>query len=601
MQQISENLFLFHDTCNVYVIRDGSNAVIVEFGSGDVLEHLRAIGVSRVLAVLMTHHHRDVVQGLVRAVEAGIPIYVPHFERDLFANVDKHWQARSIDDNYDVRQDRFSLLNPVPIAGTLEDYTWQTVGDQRFEVIPTPGHTTGSITLISTIDGKRIAFSGDLIAEPGKVWSMAATQWSYNGLEGVAASILSLRNLAERPLEMLLPTHREPMYEPRTAMELLIDRMTQLLRLRRVPMHDEMLNHHQHPYRQITPHLLHHWLSVANTFVLLSERGTALMFDFGYDMFTGFPSGTDVSSRRPLAYSLPTLKRDFNITAIDVVIPTHYHDDHVAGFNVLRRLESAQVWAAESFADILVDPKRYDLPCLWYEPTTVDRRLPLETPITWEEYTLTLYALPGHTRYAVAIALEVDGKRVMITGDQYQDNETPDPNYVYANRFEADDFVRSAALYRRLNPDLILTGHWLPKWTTPEYFDQLDAVSAATAQLHRALLVDGVPNDDVYARILPYQSTVTPGSTLRLQIEITNPHDHPVEAHVRVIVPDGIAMLPDDQASKGIRISPLETAAVTTTVVIASDFHTYRARIAVDLILDGRRLGQQAEALISSG
>src|SRR4051812_25073055 len=109
LQQISTNLYLFHDTCNVYVIRDGSNAILIDFGNGDVLSELTALGISTVSDVLMTHHHRDQGQGLMRAIRVGARIWVPESEQDLFAEVDAHWQARSVYNNYDVRQDRFSL------------------------------------------------------------------------------------------------------------------------------------------------------------------------------------------------------------------------------------------------------------------------------------------------------------------------------------------------------------------------------------------------------------------------------------------------------------------------------------------------------------
>lgn len=34
MRQISENVFCFSDTCNVYVIRNGDRAVLIDYGSG---------------------------------------------------------------------------------------------------------------------------------------------------------------------------------------------------------------------------------------------------------------------------------------------------------------------------------------------------------------------------------------------------------------------------------------------------------------------------------------------------------------------------------------------------------------------------------------
>lgn len=67
---------------------------------------------------------------------------------------------------------------------------------------------------------------------------------------------------------------------------------------------------------------------------------------------------------------------------LDVVLPTHYHDDHMAGLNLLRDSEGAQTWAAESFADILENPLAYNLPCVLYDPIPVDRRLPPGQPFS---------------------------------------------------------------------------------------------------------------------------------------------------------------------------------------------------------------------------
>jgi hypothetical protein len=40
-------------------------------------------------------------------------------------------------------------------------------------VLPTPGHTLGSVSLIMDVDGKRTAFSGDLMHSPGKLVNLS--------------------------------------------------------------------------------------------------------------------------------------------------------------------------------------------------------------------------------------------------------------------------------------------------------------------------------------------------------------------------------------------------------------------------------------------
>src|SRR5690606_34136709 len=121
---------------------------------------------------------------LDRAVAAGIRIWVPHSEQDLFHSVQDHWQARELDNSYNTREDRYSLLTNVPVHDTLRDYDTLRFGSLQLTVLPTPGHTTGSVTIISHVDDAKVAFTGDLIYAPGKVWSLASTQWSYNGAEG---------------------------------------------------------------------------------------------------------------------------------------------------------------------------------------------------------------------------------------------------------------------------------------------------------------------------------------------------------------------------------------------------------------------------------
>src|SRR4051812_19036032 len=104
--RFSDHVAVHHDTCNVHLLISGPDAVAIDFGAGTVLDHLDDYGVERVTDVLMTHHHRDQGQGLARAAAAGIRIWVPSSERDLFGDVSTHWQTRTISNNYDLRQDR---------------------------------------------------------------------------------------------------------------------------------------------------------------------------------------------------------------------------------------------------------------------------------------------------------------------------------------------------------------------------------------------------------------------------------------------------------------------------------------------------------------
>jgi glyoxylase-like metal-dependent hydrolase (beta-lactamase superfamily II) len=599
--QVAPDVFRFADTVNVHVIRSGREAIAIDFGSGDILDHLGEFGVDRLTDVLLTHHHRDVTQGLARARASGARIWAPATERDLIAAADEHWQMRPLDNIYDLREDRFTILDDVPVDGPVREYVPTTVGGVEVLAIPTPGHTPGSVSYLVDRGGRRLAFTGDLIAGPGKMWSLAATQWTYTGIEGLGATILSGLDVLDQQPDVLLPAHGAPIEDPGPAIRLLIDRLQALIDLRSPEWQLEHLR--ALPYLEISRHLLRNRTSVSNSYVLVSETGSALVLDYGYDFTAGLPAGTDRSARRPWLETIPALKRDHGVDRVEVALPTHYHDDHVAGFNLLRDVEGTEIWAADNMVDLLQEPRRFDLPCLWYDPIPVDRPIPYGRPVQWHEYELTLHPLPGHTLFAAAIEVEVDGQRVVATGDQQDGRwvagERPDIlNYQYRNGFRFDDFIDSAELYRRLRPDLLISGHWLPRPVTDEYLDHLLEVGREVARLHRELL----PLDEVDfgaggfgARIEPYQSWVGPGETLDAEVTVRNPFGRTGEADIAMVVPRGWSAQPAvrqvDLVARGEAVVPFRVRVGATP--------TRRARIAVDLTVAGVRFGQQAEALVT--
>jgi glyoxylase-like metal-dependent hydrolase (beta-lactamase superfamily II) len=595
--ELAPGVARFRDTCNVYVLRSGRDAVLVDFGSGDVLDHLEELGIDRVTDVLLTHHHRDQLQGLARAAAAGARIWVPPVEQDLIAGADLHWQTRQVANDYDLRQDRFSILQQVPVAGSVSEYRTRRYGDHDVYTLPTPGHTIGSVTYLVEVDGRRLAFSGDLLYGDGKVWSLAATQWTYGGVEGQAATVVSAGILGDRAPDVLLPSHGEPIEDPAGAIARMRASLRELLDLWRAQPWD-LERWQREPWDPVTPHLLRNRTCLAQSYALISESGAALLIDWGYDMNTGTTNASTRATRRPLLASLESLKRDYGVERVEVVVPTHFHDDHVGGINLLRDVEGTEVWAPANVAPILEDPARYDLPCLWFDPIAVDRSLPLGTPFRWQEYELTLHELPGHTLYAVAISFEVDGKRVVAGGDQYAtEGEKPVLNYYYRNRFQVDDYVRSAELYRRLRPDIVVSGHWFPLDVTDEYLDRIEADGTRMAALHRELL----PLDDVDfgaegfgARIAPYRSTVRAGETIELEVEVRNPFGRDEAAVVRLAVPDGWQASPEQAEA------PLEPhgTGVVRFAVRPADAAVRRARVGADLTVGGVPFGQQAEALV---
>jgi glyoxylase-like metal-dependent hydrolase (beta-lactamase superfamily II) len=290
------------------------------------------------------------------------------------------------------------------------------------------------------------------------------------------------------------------------------------------------------------------------------------------------------------------------VTSIEVALPTHYHDDHVAGLNLLREVEGTEIWSPENVAPILADPMRYDLPCQWYDPIPSDRVLPLGQTFRWHEYEITVHELPGHTLYQAAFELEVDGVRVLVTGDQQEGLGIPGQrrdvlNYQYRNVVRLQDYRRSAELYRRIAPGVIVTGHWEPRWIDPGYLAMLTAEAEEFVELHQALLpledLDlGV--DGVFARLAPYLSQVPAARTAQFTVSVRNPTKEDQKATVRPVVPAGWRAQPD------VAVVPVPgggEADVDFQVAVGGRPQR-RARLAVDVRIGDLHLGQHAEALV---
>jgi hypothetical protein len=238
----------------------------------------------------------------------------------------------------------------------------------------------------------------------------------------------------------------------------------------------------------------------------------------------------------------------------------------------------------------------------------VDRTLPTGGTVQWEEYELGIHALPGHTHFAAAISFTVDGMRVVATGDQQDKHWARDAqpggwpnerlNHVYAARVQPDDFVKSAALYTRLDPQLMISGHWRPRKIERDYLEMLAQRGQLFESLHRDLL----PLDEVdlglegfASRIEPYRSKVLPESVLDVDVWVRNPFAEAREARIELVVPDGWTVEPLE------RCVPLEALAEATarfSLRVGKD-PQHLARIAADVSFGDRPLGQQAEALVT--
>jgi glyoxylase-like metal-dependent hydrolase (beta-lactamase superfamily II) len=599
----------FEDTCVVYAVRcpdDPSAAVLIDLGSGDVLDQLAEAGIDTVRWVLHTHHHRDVCQGDERAAGRGIPIAVPATERHYFERAEDFWENRQLLHLYDTRNDYNTLTASVPVAADLVDGEVFDAGGIQFEVVPTPGHTKGSITLLTTIEDRIVAFSGDLVHAGGTVATLYDLQYGYGSFDGLDLARASMLRLRKRRPEVLLPSEGAVIEDADGVLALAEQRLgrywdyTGRTEPRRAPSVVSAT------FKHLTPHILECTNSVANFFVLLSESGAAAFFDYGHmspAVFNHLSSHNRRGERsRFIPHAIDEL-RDLGVREIEVAIPTHMHDDHLIGMPWLRRTFGTEVWAYENMPDVLGEPGKYLLGCTNAEPVPVDRVMRHGERVRWREFELDVVHGPGHTEYQSAIVVEDDGVRVAFTGDNYFQFPGLQPgdihhNVIFRNEIEADSHLRALDYLMPLRPDVIAPGHGGSFRITPEQLQRHRVRLEEQVEIWSEL-VDGPVDYAVNPRwvsLVPYTNPAVPGGEFGIELRVRNYTSSPQRLGASLALPAGWSAAPEwveADAEVG------KDAVLPFRVRVAPDASVdARRAIAADLTIDGRRRGQLAEAVV---
>ena len=474
LTQILPDLYLYEDTCNVYVLRDGDHAVVIDCGSGSVVESLAQIGVEKVDWVLFTHHHRDQCFGARKLLDRGARLAVPTHERYLFDRANDYWQQKRVFDNFNDRSTFFTIGEDLPVERSLEDYARFEWGPYSLFILPTPGHTHGSLTLIVEVNGNSVAFTGDLMHDGGKLYQLHAMENQYGDLIGASLVAQSIAALKKKNVSLALPSHGPAIGEPNDCVDRLDERLHGLLDLMRDRVGAPPGKNFPHEIKMeaISPHLL--WgteHTCSNFYVIKSDSGKALLIDYPYFSMGLFL--TTLHSPEPFAqlrfteHHLDELRDEWGIREFDVVVPTHIHDDHVCGIPYLQKHYNTECWTLEDVAKVIETPKSWNTPCIMEPPVRVDRRFHDGERFEWEGFPFEIVFYPGQTEFHAAILGEIDGKRILFSGDSSypltrylpeRENEWM-VNSVLRNSLTFAMHRKCADEFDRLRPDLLCPGH----------------------------------------------------------------------------------------------------------------------------------------------
>ena len=602
LTRLSPSLWWYRDTCNVFLWVEGERGLLIDFGSGAILDALAPTGVREIVAIAHTHHHRDQCGGDDRAVELGIPIWVPARERALFESTEAFWRVRRTYDSYDASSIGFTRAASVPVARGLADHERVDWAGGPLEIVPTPGHTKGSISLLATIDGSSVAFTGDLVQGHGHVPTLHDLQWQYGMPDAVGAALHSATALSGRGLERLLPSHGAPIENGSAALGALAGNLRQLARLlseiRRNRVWTTWPSSVDQPLANPLPHVWVNSHSVANTYALVDDAGDALILDYG------FPSWDHLfADQRFAAHTLDAFRADAGVTRVLAAIPSHYHDDHLAGVPWLQREHGAEAWIHESFAEIVAAPERYDLPCLWADPIRVDRVLSDGDVIEHAGARLEAFHMPGHTMFALGLAGEIDGVRVAYTGDNLLAGSLSPLRAaapIYRNVLRHDSIRVGVERLLAFEPEILLTGHTgaleVTRADLDEFLVWARELEVVVARLTPVPGLEDEALDPYVARFDPYRASASPGSTVETHVIVRNHAPLPRMARVRLCVPSGWGVEPAEATA----VVPAagDTAILVFTLSIPANAPPGRSVVTADIDLDDEPRGQLAETLL---
>lgn len=611
------DLFVWTDTCNVYVLRQGDAAILIDVGDGSVLDHLADIGVKRVEWVLLTHHHREQCQGHPRLRAWAPQVAASAAERALLERPGDFRKARpSLGDAFTVHGASYVRppVEPLKIDRafkTMDTFTWRGM---EFWCLQTAGNSPGSMSYLLKTPRGWVAFSGDVMLAGARLHNWFDTEWDYGFAAGLYTLIESASLLESFDPAVLLPSHGPAIRQPKADLPAYQRKLRTLARLlvrgyaigtfADADM-DRLSRPSPVPHLwQTTPHLFKYKgpKHSPNGAFLLADSGRALMIDCGIDAAT-------------LDETIEQMKARLGMKGLDAILVTHMHGDHVLGAPHACRKWGAKLWTLDRVAAPVEQPHRFDYAAQPWSyaadvpPIKFDRLLKPGEKLAWEGYDLTVDWMPGQTEFGCCIHGTIDGRRVAFTGDNLFANETDpaqDGHEAVCARNSAileEGYIYGAEYLRKLQPDLIVGGHSFIMDRPKDLIERYCKWSLAMRDAFRDVSAEDDYRymfDPYWVRPDPYRAAVPAGGTAEVTLHVRNFLPRPQPYRIAVHCPPGLTA--DPPVLEGATPAGAQVH-LPVRLKAAPDAKPGPHMVALDTTLDGKRYGELFDfvAIVTAG
>ncbi len=613
------NLYVWTDTCNVYVLRDAQSAILIDLGNGSVLDHLSEIGVQSVEWVLFTHHHREQCQGASRLAGLNVKVAVPEAERAFF---ERPSDFRKLDvrlsDPFTIHGSSFVRppIEPVAADRTLKSndlFTWRGVTLQCME---TPGNSPGALTFLLRQGERTIGFSGDVMLDGARMHTWFDTEWDYGFAVGIQTLRRTVAELGKMDLSYLLPAQGPPVLTPTALFAEYGEKLARLEQLyvrgygewARSP---EFQDNVSQPTPitdvvQVSPHLFkfrrpNFW---PNFGLILAENGHALVVDCG------------LLEESFLDASLEGIRTHYGLKAIDAIIITHMHGDHFLEAPHLRDRWGAPIWALENMVKTMEHPEWFDYaaPIQSYgklnpdgSPMTVvrvDRAFKPGETFVWEGQTFTVDWMPGQTEFALCLHGTIDGRKVAFTGDNIFGNPD-DPQQTgheavvaHNSAILEEGYLYAGEYLTRLAPDILIGGHSFVMDRPAAFIERYRKWGSAMRDAFHSLSPEQhyqVWFDPFWLRAEPYRVRLRPGEGTYVELHLRNFGPATQQHQIKIHTPPALRCEPSVLEGE----LAAQSRGVLRVHVTASESAPEGVHLmGFDVTLDGRCYGERFDMIV---
>jgi glyoxylase-like metal-dependent hydrolase (beta-lactamase superfamily II) len=563
--------------------------------------------------VLLTEARRDVTWATRGLAQTGSKVVAPEKEAELLNHPGKFWAELREKRFHDYAEQTTKVpVEPIPVSRKVKEGDIVPWADLSIRVLDTPGYTRGAISYLVELEGRKVAFTGDLIRDDGKLQDLfslqdaipAAKIGGYHGWAGRLGDLMtSLDRIAAEKPDLLVPIRGPVIRDPPAAIARLQSRIRAVYanylsidalryyfkddhiraKARRVLGPDAQID--WMPMAETLP-LPDSIVPISNSRLILAADGSGFLVDCGT---TG------------ILDELRKLRTAGKLTSVEHAFVTHYHDDHTDALPALVAEFGAKVHACGSLIDLIERPRDYRLPCLTKNPTPVTAKHRDRDTWQWKGYQFTIFDFPGQTLHHNA--LWVEGSKswsAFFAGDSFTPSGIDD--YCLQNRnflHEGQGFFRCLDQLERLPVGcFIINEHVKPAFRfSPEQVRQMRETLRQRIPLLTDLLPYDDPNyglDESWAVLHPYWITLRPGESAHLALRITN--HSPRERTFRAA-----AHAPRDfrvASGKSVRVASHADGLIPITVEVPRDAAPGLQVMVADVGWDAAELREWTEAVL---